>query len=126
MLELDKNARHTVKVTSYYSASVGYPSYQLSVAGAAPGSVPKLKLASSKKTITVRHGTASNASAYQIAYKKAKGTKWHTVTTVSKKRTISNLKPNTKYAVKARALLTIDSTTYRGPWTSVKKISTKK
>ena len=76
-----------------------------------------------KKQIKVTMGTkvsATGGSTYQIKYRVKGASKWKTVTTTSKTKTIKNLKKGKKYQIKVRAYKKVNGVTYYGAWSKVK------
>lgn len=63
---------------------------------------------------------------YQISYRKASATKGTKVKTKSNIKTISNLKSNTRYAVKVRSYKTVKSKKYYSAWSDELFVTTRK
>ena len=75
-----------------------------------------------KKQIKVTMSTkvsATGGSTYQIKYRVKGASKWKTVTTTSKTRTIKNLKKGKVYQVKVRAYKKVNGKTYYGKWSKI-------
>ncbi len=80
---------------------------------------------SSKKTMTVKFKKLSNASGYQISYRKKGTKKYKNISTKSLSKTIKRLSSKKKYYVKVRAYKKVSGKKYYGAYSKVKSVKVK-
>ena len=133
---LTKDTAYTVKYSN--NTKVGKATAKVTLKGNYSGSktvsfkiVPKRavidKAAPGTKQIKVTMKTkvaSTGGSTYQIKYRVKGSSKWKTVTTTSKTKTIKSLKTGKRYQIKVRAYKKVKGVTYYGKWSRVK--TTKK
>ncbi len=83
------------------------------------------KLSKGKKKFTVKLTKVTNATGYEISYKKKGASAYKTIKTKKLTKTMTKLSKKTKYTVKVRAYKTIDGLTYYGSYSSTKTVKTK-
>lgn len=77
------------------------------------------KCATARK-ITVKYGSVSDATGYQVAYKKVGSASWkHASVTSSTTKTLTGLSCGSKYAVKVRAYKTVDGKRTYGNYSKI-------
>ncbi len=84
------------------------------------------KTGAKKRSIKITVSAQKNVTGYEYAYKLKTKKKWTIKKAQKPTKIFKPLKRNKLYNVKVRAFKKIDGKIYRGPWSSVKKVKTKK
>lgn len=116
----------SVAFSNNSTASTTTPTAPTTTKVTAPGkTVIKSLKSQSKKKLTVTYKKVTEATGYQIAYKKTTSKTWKTTTTSRLTKTISKLSRKKKYAVKVRSYKTVSGKKYYSAYTSSKTIKIK-
>jgi len=125
---LKPNSTYYVEVTSKLIINNKYSNtynFKVSKKILKPATPAVKSVKAGKNKITVKYAKVSYATKYQVQIKKAGGS-WKTYNNGTKlSKVFSKLKKGKKYAVRVRAIRTVEGKTYKGAWSAKTTVKVK-